>query len=106
MALKKWYLTKLGGSHGIIWDFSTAKVMEEKELFDSIQDYYYKDEAEIIPYPDDTSHFDKRIGLYTYMLVAPPLDGSCEGRKIFARWIYSPSPEYPYLAKYDDGYED
>lgn len=104
MAVKRWYLTKCGGSQGLINDFSSAQVMEEKELFDSIWEGQDKDKAEIEPYPDDTRHFDKRIGFYTYMLVAPMKDGSCDEHKQYCKWIYSTSPEHPYLSELDYGY--
>lgn len=101
MKIKHFYLAKHSGSQGVVFDFSSAEIIEEQALFGGIPEYMDREKAEI-----EFGFYDDRINLYAWSLVVPFTDGSYDGYPQHYCWLYSTSKEYPYLTEFTDPYEE
>lgn len=94
---KKFYLAKHAGSNGVVYDFSNAEIIEERDLFAKMPDFMDVENAVFV-----YQFFDSRINFYAWCLVAPYKDGSFDGFPQAFCWIYSTSSEQPYISEFEE----
>lgn len=87
----KWYLIKVAGSGGIIFDFSKAEVADDEKLITLVK--------ELGGVPDSMKFryncFDERIKMHSWSLLADT-KGYEQQHMV---WIYSPTNEKPELSE-------
>lgn len=90
----KWYLIKIAGSNGNIFDFSQAEVADEARLEEIVKSYGGNTESMEFNY----KCFDERIKMHSWNLLA---DHSGYKRQHVV-WVYSPTEEVPWLSECGD----
>lgn len=86
--MKTWYLVRITGSMGSIYDWSTAKVMEREDIDKELEEFVASNPHFKYAY------FDKRIGFHVWHILA-----DFQGYKQqHVMWVYSTSEKRPELA--------
>lgn len=87
----KWYLIKIAGSNGNIFDFSQAEVADDNRLREIVKSFNGDEESIEFNY----RCYDERINMHSWNLLA---DHSGY-KKQHVVWVYSPTREHPWLSE-------
>lgn len=101
MPVQRFYLIKISGSSGNVYDFSNAQIVDHDQLIEEVKILA----GEIMDYDKGEfkySGFDSRINFHVYNFCCPYRDGSFDGYPQHFCWVYSTSAENPFLSEFDD----
>lgn len=90
----KWYLIKIDGSNGCVFDFSRAEVADDNRLREIVKSIGGDVDSMEFKY----RCFDERIKMHSWNLLA---DHSGY-KKQHVVWVYSPTYEVPWLSEWND----
>lgn len=88
----KWYLIKIAGSTGLIYDFSRAEVADEEKLVEWVKKLGGDPDSMKFKY----NCFDERIMMHSWSLLADIKDYEQQHMV----WIYSPTSDKPELSSF------
>ena len=81
-----YYIVKVAGSTGIVYDMSNAYVLSAKKMLERVKVF-----CDITTAWIRSAGFDKRLNMYAFHLLA-----DVGGYKQHVAWIYSPYENTPY----------
>lgn len=94
---KRFYLAKHAGSNDVVYDFSNAEIVEEKDLLSKMPEFMDVEKAEFV-----YRFYDSRVKFHAWCMVAPYKDGSFGGSTQQFCWIYSTSRKQPYISEFEE----